>query len=712
MSPYKDQAVKKDYQRTYMRDYMRARRGSSGLRGDLPFAGVDGEGGGEQGQKHPGYHAYFLLRGSGNVLVPKPGNNRIVTSEALEFLSSLPNTHTYVAYFFDYDVTKILEDVPFPKLKRLMDRSSRTRQDGNGSFPVSFGPYEFDYMPRKEFRVRKMLSRIELPGTGVIKTEYAPWVVINDVGPFFQCKFVEALEKWKIGTPAQLALIRKGKNMRGNFEINDMEEISEYNAMECELLSELMEKFREACNTVGIVPAKWQGPGQLAKALMANNGVPKTSKVPLLNDPKFFDLLTYARNAYYGGRPEIMAIGPINRRLFQYDLNSAYPRGMLDVPCLMHGGWEFREFDAKHPWEKHGGTYALLYGTYTPKPSNEKRYPMWFGLPFRTKEGTINYPGNGTGWYWDFEIRSAVHQKFVAKSGWVYTRRCKCQPLGFVSDVYQQRLDIGKDDAGIVLKLGLNSLYGICVQSIGKPQYANPIWGSFITAFCRTEIQNFIHSSPWCKESKRWCGKDVLMVATDSLVTFNERTDIRLGKGLGEWSEEEHPEGMFLIQPGLYFGSSGKRAKTRGVPLAVIEEKEQEFRQAFDRMVRSGKLEDGDVSVPQRMFVGIRYGLQRKNTKLLGQWIEFFDPETGRGGKTIRFDWTSKRAIHPVLNPMAGTRSYIETFPKIGNPDDVTAPYSKDIGGLVLRENLRAMFADQPDWVQQIEPGELNRGRD
>jgi hypothetical protein len=204
-----------------------------------------------------------------------------------------------------------------------------------------------------------------------------------------------------------------------------------------------------------------------------------------------------------------------------------------------------------------------------------------------------------------------------------------------------------------------------------------------------------------------WCGKDILMVATDSVATFQRRTDIKIGEKLGEWGEEIHERGMFLIQPGLYYGSNGKRAKTRGVPLSVVEAMEDDFRQAFDRMVASGKFEDGDVSVPQRMFVGIRYALHRRNLKLLGQWIEFTDPETGKTGKTIRFDWTSKRAEHPVINPLPGVHSYIETFPKRGSVTTETVPYSKDIGGLILASTLRDMYSDQPDWVGQIEPGEL-----
>jgi len=140
-----------------------------------------------------------------------------------------------------------------------------------------------------------------------------------------------------------------------------------------------------------------------------------------------------------------------------------------------------------------------------------------------------------------------------------------------------------------------------------------------------------------------------------------------------------------------------------------MEKKEPEFRAAFDRMLKSKSLADGDVRVPQRMFVGIRHALHRRNNKLLGQWIDLGasadSPDSG--GKTIRFDWTTKREAFPVLAPNAH-RSYLETFPIIGAADDITTPYSKDIGGIASREVERLAVSDQPDWVQWIEPGELS----
>jgi hypothetical protein len=688
----------KEYMREYMRKYRASGRDKTQpWQESRPFVGIDGEG----GNLETGYHAYFLLRAGNKRLLPSEGNARLTTVQCLDFLTSLDPHPIYVGYFFDYDVTKILEDLGWTKLDRLIHRDKRAREDGKGVFPVSYGMFEVDYLPRKEFKVRRTQG------------EDTKWRVFNDVGSFFQCRFVEAIAKWDIGTEKQRELIGVGKEGRANFSFADIESIDEYNAMEIVLLEELMEKFRAACLETGYTPARWQGPGLLAEAMLSKHGVQRTRDISLFNTEAYEGLLTFARNAFYGGRPEIMGVGPVNRVVHQFDINSAYPYAMQFVPCLVHGKWKRKRHGIKGQDFERGknrvDNLRLVYGTFEAHPTTkDRKRPMWYGLPLRTKDGAIVYPAAGRGWYWSFEVDSAIHQRFTVFEEWSYTRHCQCEPLGFVRDVYLSRQRMGKDAAGTVLKLGLNSLYGKCVQSVGSPKYANPIWGSFITAWCRSMIQDFIHGSEWCKQDSMWCGKDVLMIATDSVCTFNERLDISPSKDLGGWSVETHPRGMFLVQPGLYFGTSGKASKTRGVPRSVIETREQDFRDAFDRMVESRHLADGDIVVDQRMFVGIRYALHRHNLKLLGQWIEFTDPETGRTGKTIRFDWRSKRAPWPVLNPMPGAHDYIETFPQDGSVDTETLPYSKDIGGLVLRDSLRKLFEDQPDWMAQIEPVSLD----
>ncbi len=680
----------REYQTEYMRKYRAAGRDTGKRRNSnvhKPFVGCDGEG----GNLANGYHAYFMLRIGDQCLTPREPNVRLTTAECLDFICDQDPNNIYVGYFFDYDVTKILEDLPWQKLDRLVHREKRTGLNGQ-LFPVDYMDFQIDYLPRKELKVRRIVSRTETD------TRWSPWVAISDVGSFFQMSFLEAIKVWGVGTEEEREQIKEGKAKRAAFNVADIAEIDSYNALEIKLLQQLMDKFRDACVQTGYVPRKWQGPGVLAETMLQANGVKKTKDIPLLqNNP---ELIQFARNAYYGGRFEVASIGPVTVPVYQKDINSAYPHAMRFVPCLEHGTWKRQVVSLAtldRPSGRVGERFALAYGSFS-RPSNTPP-SLWYGLPVRTASGSIVFPECGRGWYWSFEISSAVHQEFVPEDMWVYTRTCHCKPLGFVENTYRARKKLGKDGPGLVLKLGMNSLYGKTVQSIGFPKYSNPIWGSFITAFPRMMINDLIHSSPLCirarKQGIAGCGRDIVMVATDSVASTIDRSgDIEISGELGAWSCEVHSNGMFVVQPGVYFGSSGKPTKTRGFTRTVVDIYEPAFREAFARMVLSGSLDDGSVALPVTIFCGIRFALQRRNMSLLGQWIEYGTEEVP--GKLLSFDWTTKRQAM-TLDPTK-ERPWILTLPFIGDPSAETVPYSRNIGGLIEAGVDRMAFESLPDW--------------
>lgn len=654
-----------------------------------PFVGVDGEG----YDMLDGNHAYNMLRVGGFFLAANHGGY-LSTLDCLEFLANLDPKPIYVAYFFDYDVTKILQDLSWYKLSRLMNRASRERtaEDGTkqGVWPVDVfgGRFEIDYLPRKEFKVRnwRCPEGCNHEDEESCKAgKWGPWIVINDVGSFFQCRFIKALETWNIGTPEERAEIALGKDLRNTHTVQDFERIKRYNALECRKLAQLMEEFRKACLDVGYVPRKWQGPGQIAETMLSVNGLSKSRDVPLLSDPTKRGLLAFARNAFYGGRPETSAIGPIEVPVYQWDINGAYPYALLHVPCLTHGKWTHRTGR-----ELSTEDLSICYGSFEPNVTKERSpsgRPLLYGLPFRAENGTIQYPGAGRGWYWGFEINASVHQTFHCEEQWVYKKQCDCQPFKFILDTYRLRKALGKDARGIVLKLALNSLYGKMAQSIGSPKYANPIWASFITAFCRTQIQNLIHST---HKEGQICGEGVFMIATDAVFTSHE-LEIEPSEELGGFSLEFHPTGIFIIQPGVYFGSNGKDPKTRGIPQSAVVEHRAEFEELFDRMCLGDDFSETAVRLPIRTFVGIRQALHRHNLSIMGQWLE---PENGRA---ISFDPTSKRDPRYIFpNWMFGSR-HLTTVPHFGSPELETVPYRKDIGALFQED--RMMWEEQPDWV-------------
>ena len=129
-----------------------------------PFVGVDGEGGRRFISSSDGEvkidHVYLLLRaGEYSLETGRP----LGCFECLDFLATLPQGVIYVAFFFDYDVTMILRDLPMGRLKRLLDENVR-KIPGKPcmSFPLDIGWwYQIDYLSRKEFKVRKRKERSE-----------------------------------------------------------------------------------------------------------------------------------------------------------------------------------------------------------------------------------------------------------------------------------------------------------------------------------------------------------------------------------------------------------------------------------------------------------------------------------------------------------------------------------------------------------------------
>lgn len=662
----------RDKNREYQRRYRERNPGL--LYNDYrPFIGVDGEG----GTTVNGSHDYFLLRAGEEAIINPEGP--LSSYDCLNFLSRLSQDVIPVAYFFDYDAAKISQDIGFEKLWRLVHREVRipknTHWGGGGTpYPVDVhgGAFQIDWLARKFFKVRRRIA----------PEVYAPWVEVSDVGTFFQCPFTAALERWDIGTPEQRAAIADGKAKRRTFDSSQIPDIDKYNLLECLLLAELMERFRETCRRSGYVPRKWQGPGQIAEAIMRSRGIKKSRKVPLLKDERYQGLLDFAAKSFYGGRPEITRLGPYHKDVWQGDINSAYPYAMLFLPCLDHGEWNHAIGEGVPK-----GSLGISYGHFKRK---EGTRAYLFGFPVRRKDGSIYYPGEGNGWYWSMEIEAAKHQDFTPVESWTYVKRCECKPFGFVPELYDMRIRLGKDALGLYLKLGLNSLYGKMAQSIGSPAYANPIWASFITSFTRAQIQGLIHKLPAHRQGI--CGKDVLMVATDAIFT-TAPIPVPDSKELGGVSIKHHPDGLFLIQPGLYFAGDGSRPKTRGVPLTAVRERESEFYAAWQEMCDTGKV--GAVDIPVSVFVGMRQGVHRRKPDLIGTWIDYREDGTANG-KRVGFEWKTKREV--MERPMFYGAA--QTYPYAGGPEIVTVPYSREIGK--WRELMRLDFEDQPDWVPVI----------
>lgn len=630
-----------------------------------PFRGVDGEGGNvaEEGTLFGTRHQYLSLRIGPNLLeTGKPLSWR----ECFDFIAcQKPRGYIYVSYFFDYDVTMMIRTLPkgiaAKLLKRHLRYTTETSDIGTFTQPVEYDGFQFDYLPHKEFKVRYKGAK--------------HWVVISDVGQFFQSSFLSTLDKWDIGSEEERQHIERGKANRAHFQ-EFTEETRYYNALECDLLEQLMTKFRSVCEETGYVPKKWQGPGYLASAMLTAHGIPRRDHIDILKNEHFYSL---ALAGYYGGRFETTLTGPIREPVYQYDINGAYVALLRQLPCLTHGSWL---------QTKTRPATGLWFGRV--KFTHEYKGYL-FNLPFRNKLGHITFPQRGIGVYWSTELEAAENAgtqiQFI--EGWIYESHCQCRWFDFVDDYYAKRLALGKSARGYVLKLAGNSIYGKLAQSIGYAPWANPVWAGLITAGCRALLINAYSQAP----------KDCLMLATDGLF-MTSKLDLPISKELGEWEYTEHPDGIFIVQPGIYF--MGDEVKTRGVERGRIYGMRPDFEAAWEHYFWNDRNVDQVVKVPVVNFITARQAIQRNKWQLAGEWQEDL--------REIHFDWSNKRA-HALIKSYVG-KDYIRTLPQRGNPDDESIPYSRMIGGgqIVadqdkwITEGLaeKERYDEQPDWVAPL----------
>lgn len=632
------------------RVYNQPRRMRGARRMLKPFAGVDGEGGDINGK-----HEYLLLRAGDYALET---GSPLGTYECFAFLADLPKDVIYVSFAFDYDVTMMIRHLHPAKIDELFNRPARVILDKDGKptsryWPVKVGHEEFeiDYMPHKEFRVRRKGGK---------------WTVISDVFTFFQSSFVRALQKWFGDDDRYSPIIERiaiGKEQRASFGAVTQDE-REYNLLEIRMLERLMEKFRGMCTELNIHPTKWQGPGNLVSAVFKREGLPskKDNNIPV-------NVWLFAVTGYYGGRFECATYGHIDGPVYQYDINSAYASHYKHLPCLVHGGW--KRLRRLPP----GDSDVLFVADVSFRHNSEM---SWYTLPVRTVKGTLAFPREGRGVYWMHEIRVAQqHAELTLNEGWQYVRNCECRWFDWVYALYDERDRVGKDSGkGKVLKIVLATIYGKLAQSKGQPLWANPIWSGLVVSYCRATLASAALQVDG--------GDDVYMLATDGMFCGTPRS-LTVGKALGEWTRTDHSE-MFCVQSGVYF-TPGEKPKTRGVPQSKVIEYEQVFRDTWREWLEKADFGFApEVQIPLRVFVAARLAHARGKPWQAGRWTQAV--------KRVRFDWSTKRSL-PVR-----VRNHVRTRPVEGGPWLVSLPPKYAVGGEVDPDSL--LDADQPDWAQKF----------
>jgi len=390
----------------------------------------------------------------------------------------------------------------------------------------------------------------------------------HDLYSFYQTSFLKWIEAEGLATnQAERDCIERMKRTRGDWSLESIESVREYNAIELRLLQAGVARFKKAVVATSYTPARWYSAGSLAEAAFIKHSV----AAHLGDDTEYPPPLREAiERAYYGGRIEIGGVGIINRPIYAYDMNSAYPTAMLTLPSLRYATWE----RVQHP-DMFYGAAMVCHAKVTSKRNGSRRV-KWGALPYRT-DHALYYPMECTGWYWSDElIEAQVMADVSIDEAWVLCSGGNTQPFAYLADLYFQRqvLKNSGNPAQQILKLIMNSSYGKLAQrprayidEKGETQSTASKWRSIayagmITAAVRARILQAIAQSPG----------DIVSINTDAIYSTS-KLNLPIGHDLGQWSYAVY-EWMNLWQPGFYtlpseLGAITKR--TRGFNATTVD---------------------------------------------------------------------------------------------------------------------------------------------
>lgn len=473
---------------------------------------VDGEG----ETRDDGSHVYTLLSASDGSSVAS--DDGLDSETCLRFLLGFAGKFV-VGFAFSYDVNMIVADLPRVKLYEL-HRKRVTYWQGNA------GRYRLQYTPRKSFSVSEMVNKTAVRTT-----------VIWDTFGFYQTSFTKALREWRIGTDDEIGFLEGMKSRRSDFANVDGDAIGRYNDLECTLLVRLTEALRDTLIACELRPSRWDGAGAVAGTMLRRHGI---------KDHLGGEHPPEVLSAYFGGRIQVCQLGEIPGPIHNYDVNSAYPAACLALPSL-NGRWRRATAYEPAPW----AIWRCRWRFQEPRSPTSRLPAAWSPIltpfPFRDTEKNVHYPLVGEGWYWSPLVDLArQHWTFDVLEGWIYEPFTTIKPFDFIRDYYARRREYKRsgDPRHIVVKLGLNSLYGKTAQGVGwrdsVPAYRSYAWAGLITATTQAALLRAALQKPAA----------VIAFATDGLYS-REPLDVPTGSALGEWEYTTYDR-MVVFQPGLY----------------------------------------------------------------------------------------------------------------------------------------------------------------
>lgn len=550
-----------------------------------------------------------------------------------------------------YDANQWLKDVPEGKTPTANSKGSGLRRLWSTG-KLYWEGFLIMYRPRKSFYVREY------------KTGNS--ITIWDAFPWFQSSFVAAIRKYLGADYKDYDLIASMKAQRSQFRVEDLPQIEQYTQAELRALVELVRYMLQQLWNASIYPSRYDGPGAAAAYLLKQHDITahKADTPAVIREP--------AAVAYSGGRIELMQYGTFRKRVYHYDVHSAYPAAMRELPSLAGGSWLHKLGDFRSR-----STTTLYRVKWMPARSGKSR-PRFYPFPFRTSDGSIYYPDSGESWIWGPELDAYFDNEHcfslrveILESYEFRAAPASPKPFDWVGVLFELRDKWKREGNGAEygLKLGLNSLYGKLAQTVGwnekhSPPYYQIEWAGLITSMTRAQLLRAACTNP----------DAVIMFATDGIFSTKPLA-LNMGDNLGDWGEETH-DGISVVQSGVYFLHDGgaTRAYTRGYSFERVRPLESDSeRDARYAEIVARAWELGERRIPLRQSRFCTLGSALQGTRISKRWRAWATDD-----RYLDLRPTGKRIALPSRrNPARGLlrsapASLVESYTGV-----ISAPYTR-----------------------------------
>lgn len=289
-------------------------------------------------------------------------------------------------------------------------------------------------------------------------------------------------------------------------------------------------------NAFGMYPKKYHSAGTIAIQYL---------KTKLFDWNSFFKIpysvQELAFKTYFGGRFEVFKRGTFSN-VFHYDINSAYPYAMANMPDFTRGHWvKLNNSDFDKKLLKHIGFYSIKTTV------NEKFISPFLYRPIAKSNIYAPY-GKFQTFTTNNELKIALEKYEIDLhdiNGYYFVadERKDTNFNKIIKEMYKQRLNQKDEGQKQIYRIIINSLYGKTAQTKPVPtSFFSPVVCSYITGKCRAMLLEAVSKT-----------KDkTIAFATDAVFSESPiKVKVSKEKILGDWSFEFHRD-FTIFMSGIY----------------------------------------------------------------------------------------------------------------------------------------------------------------